>query len=384
MPHINDGTLHAYLDGALPLPGMMSVEEVEGHAASCEACRNALEEERALRARAGVVLGQANLEIHRPEFAAIQASAARRRTHRVVRMRRIQGLAAAAVLVTVVGVSAVLRDRGDAPAPAVTAIATRAADEQSTAAAASQPADRATEPTAGASEATQATAPARAPTPPTVALRAPEPVGSDSDRAAEAVTADRLDVAATGAGDVVQPAAPMLRPAPEREMAARMREQAAVRTGDRGEAPIEIIWQDLVGSVSGFASAESKAGRVAAEVAPATEATAWRPATPDSAAQHLGQPVPIVPGATVVAYEVGTIGAAAAVRVGQRLPDGTPIALVVWSALTMEGLAEAVTERTAGSGMVVVFGRGLGVMASGRLPAEELEQLAGAALRSGG
>jgi hypothetical protein len=303
-------------------------------------------------------------------------------------MRRIQGLAAAAVLVTVVGVSAVLRDRGYAPAPAVTEIATGAADARAPAAEGSQATGRATEQTAGASEATQATAPAtapaRAPTPPTVALRAPEPVGSDSDRAAEAVTADRLDVAATGAGDVVQPAAPMLRPAPEREMAARMREQAAVRTADRAEAPIEIIWQDLVGSVSGFALAESKVGGVAAGVSPATEATEWRPATPEAAAQHLGQPVPIVPQASVVGYEVGTIGTAAAVRIGQRLPDGTPIALVVWSALTMEGLAEAVTERTAGSGMVVVFGRGLGVMASGRLPAEELEQLAGAALRSGG
>ncbi len=56
MKHVHDGELHAYLDGALDLlPGDRG-EEIREHLTSCAACRERLEEEKAIRARAGDVL----------------------------------------------------------------------------------------------------------------------------------------------------------------------------------------------------------------------------------------------------------------------------------------------------------------------------------------
>jgi hypothetical protein len=56
MSHVDDGTLHAYLDGELSPP---EAQSVEAHVAQCPACRTRLEEERALIARAGELLAQA-------------------------------------------------------------------------------------------------------------------------------------------------------------------------------------------------------------------------------------------------------------------------------------------------------------------------------------
>jgi len=56
MSHVDEGTLHAYLDGELP-----SVERaaLEAHLADCATCRENLTDERALRERATAVLGSA-------------------------------------------------------------------------------------------------------------------------------------------------------------------------------------------------------------------------------------------------------------------------------------------------------------------------------------
>lgn len=56
MSHVDDGTLHAYLDGEL---SPVEVEHLEGHLAGCTACRSRLEEERALIERAARLLGAA-------------------------------------------------------------------------------------------------------------------------------------------------------------------------------------------------------------------------------------------------------------------------------------------------------------------------------------
>ena len=55
MSHVDDGTLHAYLDGELSPP---EAQSVAAHVAQCPACRTRLEEERALIARAGELLAQ--------------------------------------------------------------------------------------------------------------------------------------------------------------------------------------------------------------------------------------------------------------------------------------------------------------------------------------
>jgi len=56
MSHVDEGTLHAYLDGELPSAERTALEE---HLAGCATCRANLTEERALRERASAVLGSA-------------------------------------------------------------------------------------------------------------------------------------------------------------------------------------------------------------------------------------------------------------------------------------------------------------------------------------
>src|SRR6266849_6550363 len=56
MSHVDEGTLHAYLDGELPSAERTAIE---AHLADCATCRANLTEERALRERATAVLGSA-------------------------------------------------------------------------------------------------------------------------------------------------------------------------------------------------------------------------------------------------------------------------------------------------------------------------------------
>lgn len=56
MSHVDDGTLHAYLDGELSPP---EAQGVEAHVAQCPVCRERLDEERALIARASELLSRA-------------------------------------------------------------------------------------------------------------------------------------------------------------------------------------------------------------------------------------------------------------------------------------------------------------------------------------
>ncbi len=56
MSHVDEGTLHAYLDGELPSTERSALE---AHLAGCATCRENLSEERSLRERASAVLGSA-------------------------------------------------------------------------------------------------------------------------------------------------------------------------------------------------------------------------------------------------------------------------------------------------------------------------------------
>src|SRR2546428_5978460 len=62
MSHVDEGTLHAYLDGELPSGERTALE---AHLADCATCRANLTEERALRERATALLGSA-LPAERP------------------------------------------------------------------------------------------------------------------------------------------------------------------------------------------------------------------------------------------------------------------------------------------------------------------------------
>jgi hypothetical protein len=77
MPHVDEGTLHACLDGALDalsdageLPGGATAADVMEHLRSCADCRARLEAERSIREGAGVVLRDARLsDVDVPPFA---------------------------------------------------------------------------------------------------------------------------------------------------------------------------------------------------------------------------------------------------------------------------------------------------------------------------
>lgn len=55
MPHVDEGQLHAYLDGELPALGV-SADAFARHLAECDACRERLEEAQRTRGRAGAIL----------------------------------------------------------------------------------------------------------------------------------------------------------------------------------------------------------------------------------------------------------------------------------------------------------------------------------------
>ena len=56
MPHVDEGALHAYLDGEL---ASTERKTVDAHLAECASCRATLAEERALVERASALLGAA-------------------------------------------------------------------------------------------------------------------------------------------------------------------------------------------------------------------------------------------------------------------------------------------------------------------------------------
>jgi len=79
MSHVDEGTLHAYLDGELPSADRKTVE---AHLAQCDTCRAALTEARALVERASAVLGAARpAERPAPSFEQLRRTAKRAPWH---------------------------------------------------------------------------------------------------------------------------------------------------------------------------------------------------------------------------------------------------------------------------------------------------------------
>ncbi len=78
MPHVDEGTLHAYLDGELPSAERTTLET---HLAECASCRAMLAEERALLERASAVLGATRpAERPAPPFEQLSRSRAPKRS----------------------------------------------------------------------------------------------------------------------------------------------------------------------------------------------------------------------------------------------------------------------------------------------------------------
>jgi len=112
MSHVDDGTLHAYLDGELT-PGERA--RLEAHVAECAACRTGLDEARALIERASGLLGLAQP----PERSAPPLHQLRR-PHLAWRLR--VPLTWAATVVLALGIGYYVGDRSMARAPGVSTL----------------------------------------------------------------------------------------------------------------------------------------------------------------------------------------------------------------------------------------------------------------------
>jgi hypothetical protein len=127
MPHVGDGEIHAYLDGALDLFPPAEAGRIRDHLRSCPDCGRRLAEENALREGAEAILGAAGPEVgEAPPFEEIRARAAAAPPAPAARARRVPPTllpwAASIVLALAVGwgVRGTTLDRG-AGAPDVAA-----------------------------------------------------------------------------------------------------------------------------------------------------------------------------------------------------------------------------------------------------------------------
>jgi len=109
MPHVDEGSLHAYLDGELP---SAERKTLEAHLAECASCRAMLAEERALLDRASALLGAARpAERPAPPFEQLRPRATRRSPWRVR-----TPVAWAASLALALGIGYYLHEPGSQPA----------------------------------------------------------------------------------------------------------------------------------------------------------------------------------------------------------------------------------------------------------------------------
>ncbi len=112
MSHVDEGALHAYLDGALDALPASEAARIRQHLASCEACARRLEEERALREEASAILAGADPGVGAmPPLEEIRQRAASRT--RAGSGSRLRQLTWAASLVVAVGAGWLLRGSRD-------------------------------------------------------------------------------------------------------------------------------------------------------------------------------------------------------------------------------------------------------------------------------
>lgn len=128
MSHVDEGALHAYLDGALDEYPAAEAQHVRDHLEVCEACRERLEVERAVRDEAASILGLAAPEVEVPTFEELRAYVRANPPRRSPVSVRLYRLGWAASLVLAVGTGWLLRGRQVVPGlpRAVTTEAARA------------------------------------------------------------------------------------------------------------------------------------------------------------------------------------------------------------------------------------------------------------------
>lgn len=110
MSHVDEGALHAYLDGALDEFPAADAAEIRTHLDSCADCVARLEHERAIRAEAHAVLSLATPDIEMPTLEDLRAYVKRTRPSKPSASSRMARMGWAASIVFAVGAGWMLRD----------------------------------------------------------------------------------------------------------------------------------------------------------------------------------------------------------------------------------------------------------------------------------
>ncbi|HEX2251941.1 MAG TPA: zf-HC2 domain-containing protein [Thermoanaerobaculia bacterium] len=402
MPHVDDPTLHALLDGALPATEPARAEAVEAHLEGCADCRARLAAAAGLRERAGAILATLAPEALpgpaaplAPDFEEVRRRAAARgggpgaprRPESSRPLRWAPVLAWAATLVVALGIGYLIGDQ------VVPAAGLQEAELQATAEPEGPRAAEA-ETTQEEAEAAEAdSAPAADAVAPVEQQRSPAPL--EAGRGASTGVAGGTGTR-TGAADPValpRPSEPVGGEALRRTRAAReareappavrpQRQEAAAAGG--AAAPLSIPAAVIPGStvtVDSTPDSEPKATAPAPAPAPPRSAEAnatgldprqgepavpvepsvarrsparpvvvtgqaaapdgWRAVSRDEATRLLGGPLYALPGARVLGVFLDPSADPVRVRSRQRLPDGDLLELTQRPVLA-DDLAEAV------------------------------------------
>ena len=333
MSHVDEGTLHAYLD-ALERPGAGALDDAEqravsAHVETCAHCAALLAEARTLRERTAAVLGTAAPIIEVPPF----ESMAGRPPARPATSRWVP-LAWAASLVMAVGsgwIASELWRTGRIAAPLEQAAVPERAVESGPPAPADAESPMADEQVVVASPESDAGAPAGAAArarPSSAEPPASVPVTPSSgeqlaasEATAGAAQAERVERSAedarteVAARNALREAEPQAAAAPAAPAHSRTADAAAQLKSTAAPPPVAEFRQALPATAT---DTLGYAGDADVE---------WRAASPATAAAWLGEPLELLADARIVEVAVTEPGV---VRVRQELSDGTVAELVQW------------------------------------------------------
>jgi hypothetical protein len=349
MPHITDGQLHAYLDGAtgaLAPDGALhdgpAASEIEAHLDACADCRARLEVERAVRTAAGLILADVGTPVEVPPFEgllhAVPADAVRPRA------RSWMPLAWAASLVLAMGGGwwvasmngpaarlAHTAESGNGGTPEVSSAT--AAEKVATTLGREEP------DVTRRAQVARADAPAADtayPTPRAAAGPLGEPMASrmaDEHLAASAADGRGLRTEAAARMDVAAAPPPPVMTSPMPPTIARTGAAPALRSDQPGReqlrAGVDVLQLPAPSSL------------VEVTRAAGSDPAGWSRLQPRQGA-HGGVPVLVVSdgGAASAEFRVDSI-LGTVVRVQQQLDDGTAVELLMWQArnTTVAGFA---------------------------------------------
>ena len=334
MSHVDEGQIHAYLDGQSEYADRSARERLESHVAACRECAALLEEARAIHSRATGILGDSEPStVDLPAFEEILQRASDRtsRSASVRKLHRTRTLAWAASIVVAVAVGWYARISITSP--------TQTAERQL----------EANEPALGFAEDQAAEAEV---TTEEQAAADPQPAATFADRDALASTATRgrAEQAAGAAVEAEEQAvdsrlaqgrvatAPAAAPAAQRQVPADELARAAERRlvdSTRLQVAAERV------QARGAREPEV-AGGVFAPVSGLANAPGWTEVSRPQAEQHLGRQILVVEGLDVTSISISSEAPDAIVRVVQLLPSGDSLEIVQRPSAELDRLADVV------------------------------------------